>query len=92
MTKIVDAHVVKPGARADTPPGMLHVSKMTSRFAPRDYPRVAVTPVDALKDGDRRIAEIHHLGTRLGVWQVQFTHLQINMLPAEVHIAGIFDC
>ena len=67
VTKIVDAHVVKPGARADTPPGMLQVSKMTSRFAPRDHPGVAVTPVDALKDGDRRVPEIHHLGARLGV-------------------------
>ena len=65
VPQVMNSYIVEPGARADTPPGMLHVSKMTSRFAPRDYPRVAVTPVDALKDGDRRIAEIHYLGARL---------------------------
>ena len=54
----MNSYIVEPGARADTPPGMLQVSKMTSRFAPRDHPRVAVTPVDALKDGDRRVPEI----------------------------------
>ena len=40
----MNSYIVEPGARADTPPGMLQVSKMTSRFAPRDHPRVAVTP------------------------------------------------
>ena len=77
----MNSYIVEPGARADTPPGMLQVSKMISWFAPRDYPGVAVTPVDALKDGDRRIAEIHHLGARLGVRQTQLTLLQIDMLP-----------
>ena len=67
----MNSYIVEPGARADTPPGMLQVGKMTSRFAPRDYPGVAVTPVDALKDGDRRIAEIHHLGARLGVGKTE---------------------
>ena len=80
----MNSYIVEPGARADTPPGMLQVSKMTSRFAPRDHPRVAVTPVDALKDGDRRIAEIHHLGARLGIGQAQLTRLQIDMLPEQL--------
>ena len=39
----MNSYIVEPGARADTPPGMLQVGKMTSRFAPRDYPGVAVT-------------------------------------------------
>ena len=71
----MNSYIVEPGARADTPPGMLQVSKMTSRFAPRDHPRVAVTPVDALKDGDRRVPEIHHLGARLGITYTNFIWL-----------------
>ena len=84
VSQVMNSYIVERGARADAPPGMLQVSKMTSRFAPRDYPGVAVTPVDALKDGDRRIAEIHHLGARLGVGQAQLTRPQIDMLPAQL--------
>ena len=67
----MNSYIVEPGARADTPPGMLQVSKMTFRFTSRDHPGVAISPVDALKNCDRRIAEIHHLGARLGVRQAE---------------------
>ena len=60
----MNSYIVERGARADAPPGMLQVSKMTSRFAPRDYPGIAISPVDALKDGDRRVPKIHHLVVR----------------------------
>ena len=73
MPQVMNSYIVEPGARTDTPPGMLQVSKMTSRFAPRDYPGVAVLPVDAVQDGDRRVPEIHHLGARLAVWQALST-------------------
>ena len=84
VSQVVNPHVVKLGPRSDTPPGMLQVGKMTSWFAPRDYPGVAISPVDALKDGDRRVAEIHHLGARLGVGQAQLTGPQIDMLPEKL--------
>ena len=46
----MNSYIVERGARADAPPRMLQVSKMTSRFTSHDHPGVAVTPVDALKD------------------------------------------
>ena len=78
-------------ARADSPPGVLKVGQMTSGFTPDDGPGIAVPPVDAAQHENRRIAEIHHLGAGFGVGKAQLARLQIDMLPAEVHMADISD-
>ena len=69
VTKIVDAHVVEPGALTDAPPRVLQVRQVAPRLASRDHPGVVLVPVESAQHRDCRITEMQHLGARLRVGQ-----------------------
>ncbi len=83
MAEVMNSYIVEPGPSPDTPPGMLQVGEMAVGLVPGDHPRIVLPPVNAAQHGDGRIAQMHSLGSRLGVGQSQFARIQVDMLPAE---------
>ena len=81
MPQIVYSHIVEPRPSPDAPPGVLQVGEMAPRLATRDHPRVVVLSLDAAQHRDRRVAQMHHLGARLGIREPELAGVQVDMLP-----------
>ena len=84
MAEVVNSHPVESGAGSDTLPGMLQVSEVPARFAACDHPRIVLIVGQGVQQPHRRGRKRNRSATSLGVGQLQLTHIEIDMVPAQL--------
>jgi hypothetical protein len=78
---IVDAGILQPGPGSDPLPEGLQIGQALAFQGTRDHPRIACDPWRGLQMFDGRLAEVHDLGTALGVLQAQHPVGEVDVLP-----------
>ena len=91
VSDVMDANVTEPGPRADALPRPVDVCHVPARLGSRNDPGIAGLARQGLEDADRRRRQVNRAGASFPVGEMNLGRVEIDMLPGEVYVAGIFD-
>ena len=84
VARVVDAHVLQPGALADDLPRVVQVPHRLALDLARDHERVAIHARDRRQHACRLRRQRNRPGTRLGIGQPELVRLQVHLVPEQI--------